>query len=71
MIEADAVSDPKRPPERLVFVFLSFNGSTSRKIVWRVPVPMGPEVNGRVDVAVLHQKLRAQCRTAAVRLILP
>jgi hypothetical protein len=60
MTEADAVSDPKSPPERLVSVFLSFNGSTSRKIVWRVPVPMGSDANGRVDVvAMLHQKLRA------------
>ena len=71
LTEADAISDPKSPPERLVFVFLSFNGSSSGKIVWRVPVPMGPYAKGRADVAVLQQKLRAQCRTAAVRLMLP
>ncbi len=67
LTEADAISDPKSPPERLVFVFESFNGSSSVKITWRVPVPM----DRRADVAVLHQKLRAQCRMAAVRLMLP
>jgi hypothetical protein len=66
LTEADAISDPKSPPERLVFVFESFNGSSSVKIAWRVPIPM----DRRADVAVLHQKLRAQCRMAAVRLTL-
>ena len=67
LTEADAVSDPKSPPERLVFVFESFNGSSSVKIAWRVPIPM----DRRADVAVLHRKLREQCRMAAVRLVLP
>jgi protein-S-isoprenylcysteine O-methyltransferase Ste14 len=67
LIEADAISDQKSPPERLVFVFQSFNGSSSVRIVWRVPVP----VERRTDVAVLQEKLDAHCATATVRFVLP
>jgi hypothetical protein len=67
LVEADAINDLKSPPERLVFVFQSFNGSSSVRIVWRVPVPR----EHRADVRVLQQKLDVHCTSATVRLILP
>jgi hypothetical protein len=67
LVEADAISDPKSPPEQLVFVFQSFNGSSSVRIIWRVPIPE----EHRADVQVLQQKLDVHCTSATVRLILP
>jgi hypothetical protein len=61
LLKARAAMDQ---PARLMFVFESFNGSSSREITQRVLIPDGTAV----DLAVLQQKLNAHCPTASVHL---
>jgi len=61
LLKATAAMDQ---PGRLMFVFESFNGSSSREITQRVLIPDGPAI----DLAVLQQKLNAHCPTASVHL---
>jgi hypothetical protein len=62
LLKATAAMDQ---PARLMFVFESFNGSSSREITQRVLIPDG----SAIDLAGLQQKLNAHCPTASVHLI--
>jgi len=61
LLKATAAMDQ---PARLMFVFESFNGSSSREITQRVLVPDG----SIAELPMLQQKLNAHCPTAAVHL---
>jgi len=51
------------PPLAVVFVFDSFNGSTSTTLSKRILVPAGHDA----DLGTMEKKLNAQCKTAFVR----
>jgi len=61
LLKANAAMDQ---PARLVFVFESFNGSSSREITQRVLIPDG----SIAELPTLQQKLNAHCPTAIVNL---
>jgi hypothetical protein len=61
LLKATAAMDQ---PARLMFVFESFNGSSSREITQRVLIPDGSVI----DLPMLQQKLNAHCPTASVHL---
>ncbi len=63
LLKATAAIDQ---PARLTLVFESFNGSTSRQITQRIPIPDGH----LTDLPMLEQKLSDHCPTASVHLIL-
>ena len=61
LLKATAAIDQ---PARLMFVFESFNGSSSREITQRVLIPDG----SIAELPTLQQKLNAHCPTASVHL---
>jgi hypothetical protein len=61
LLKATAAMDQ---PARLIFIFESFNGSSSREITQRVLIPDG----SYAELPMLQQKLNAHCPTASVHL---
>jgi len=62
LLKATAATDL---PARVMFIFQSFNGSSSVLVTQRIPIPDGH----LSDLQVLQQKLNSHCPTASVHLI--